>query len=499
MQNRLSRRRWTNAAFFAATAHLAGSVAIRPVFAAVQNPASDAPTTNPLVPKILAPRTSDVANGDYGPYLTYQEMQVKIADWVRLYPQTIQVSSLGKTFEGRDIPLLRLSAAPGDAPEVLLLSGIHPREQQPQIGVAALVDDLLTSYRKDAALTKLLRERVIWIVPVLNVDGKVYDMQHGDGKARGADWRKNRHPNSDGKTVGVDLNRNWGVRWGGNRQVDPGWNASTQDGKGDIYEGIAPLSEPEDQALAQFIQSRRGHLHGFLDIHSPLRALFAPTYLIGPEHDRYRALLDGMRARQKQPYPTTELRRDAEPPPGARGGNSGTTYNWVYYTQGVYALNLEFAPPKEARSGIRARYAPPREIESEYMRNVRGPVLYFIEAVGGLPLPRSGSATIAAGSGTTDRPPVPGATVSWTPPAITGDWASAILVSEGAEVSVASEYRKAPLSGGFTLLIDAKAKPGTAVPMTLYVWDKERGVTTAPLNLRVAESIAPRSAAGTER
>ncbi|MBC8102108.1 MAG: hypothetical protein H7Z41_05920, partial [Cytophagales bacterium] len=64
---------------------------------------------------------------------------------------------------------------------------------------------------------------------------------------------------------------------------------------------------------------------------------------------------------------------------------------------------------------------------------------------------------------------------------------------------VASEYRKAPLSGGFTLLIDAKAKPGTAVPMTLYVWDKERGVTTAPLNLRVAEPIALRSAAGIER
>lgn len=451
-------------------------------------PPSVAPTPTSA---ILAPRPADKPDGDYGPYITYAEMQAKIADWAKTYPNLIQVSSLGRTFEGRDIPLMRLSAVPSDSPdaasvpEVLLLSGIHPREQQPQIGIAALVDELLAGYSKDAALTKLLRERVIWIVPVFNVDGKIYDMQHGNGTTRGADWRKNRHPNGDGTSTGVDLNRNWGVRWGGNHAIDPTWNATTLDGKANIYEGAGPLSEPEDRDLAEFIQSRQGRLRLFLDIHSPLHAIYVPTYLAGAEYYRYQTLLDGMRARQKQPYRNTEMRGDSEPAPGARGGDSGLTYTWIYYTQGIYAMNLEFAPPTVSASGVRARYAPPAEIDSEYRDNVRGPLLYLIEAAGVLPIAYKGAITVAPGAGTTDKSPTPGATIAWTPPAITGDWSYAVLVSEGAEVYVSSEYRKAPLSGGFTIQINPSAKSSTKVPMSLYVWNKNRGVTKASVTLTV--------------
>jgi hypothetical protein len=449
-----------------------------------------APQATAPPPALLAPILADKPDGDYGPYLTYAEMQGKIADWARTHPELVQVSSLGKTFEGRDIPLVRLSAVPvngpDSVPEVLFLSGIHPREQQPQIGIAALVDEFLASYGKDASLTKLLKERVIWIVPVFNVDGKVYDMQHGDGKTRGADWRKNRHPNPDGKTVGVDLNRNWGVRWGGNHAIDPSWNASTLDGKANIYEGAGPLSEPEDKALATFIQSRQGRLRLFLDIHSPLHAIYAPTYLAGAEYYRYQTLLDGMRTRQKQPYKTTDLKLDGEPEPGARGGDSGLTYTWIYYTQGVYAMNMEFAPPTVSSAGVRARYAPPAEIDSEYQQNIRGPLLYLIDTAGTLPTAyKATSITAVPGNGTTDKPATPGAMITWTPPALRGDWSYSILVSEGPEVFVPSEYRKAPLSGGFTIQIDPKAKSGTKVPMSLYVWDKNRGVIRVPVVLTV--------------
>jgi hypothetical protein len=449
---------------------------------------------------ILAPAPADAPSGDYGPYLTYAEMQAKVAGWARDYPGLVRVSSLGKTVEGRDIPLVRLSAAKesDNRPEVLLLSGIHPREQQPQMGVAALGDELLAAYGKDDKLTRLLRERVVWVVPVFNVDGKIHDMKHGDGKARGADWRKNRRPNADG-SFGVDLNRNFAVRWGGSRQVDPGgWNASTQNPKADIFEGTAPLSEPEDRALADFIASRRGHLRVFLDIHSPLRALYAPTYLIGPEYDRYKKLLDGMQARQQEPYKATVLRRDADPPTGVRGGDSGLTYHWVYYTQGVYAFNFEYGAPKETPSGVRARYAPPEQIESEYARNARGPILHLIEAAGELPAPRTGKATLAAGPGKIDGGALaPGATVSWTPPAINGRCDYAVLVSEGPEIVVPSEYRRAPFANGFTLQVDSKAKPGASVPLTLYLWDRDRNVSAARVTLTVAADTPANTSAPT--
>jgi hypothetical protein len=193
-----------------------------------------------------------------------------------------------------------------------------------------------------------------------------------------------------------------------------------------------------------------------------------------------------MRARQKQPYKITDLRADTEPAPGARGGDSGLTYTWVYYTQGVYAMNLEFAPPKGNASGVGARYAPPSEIDTEYRDNVRGPLLYLIEAAGALPVAHKAAISVASGAGTTDRAPAPGATVTWTPPTITGDWSYAVLVSESGDVYVPSEYRKAPLSGGFTIEINAKAKAGAKAPMSLYVWDKNRGVIKASFTLTVS-------------
>jgi murein tripeptide amidase MpaA len=161
-----------------------------------------------------------------------------------------------------------------DEPEVLLMAGIHPREQQPQLCLVRLADELLAGYTKDARLTRLVNEREIWIIPVLNVDGKVYDMRQGNGRDKGADWRKNRRPNADG-SVGVDLNRNFGVRWGGNRARNEGWNGATNEPRTNIYEGPVPMSEPETRALADFIAARP--LRVFVDIHSPLRSLFFPA------------------------------------------------------------------------------------------------------------------------------------------------------------------------------------------------------------------------------
>lgn len=451
-------------------------------------PSAAATTASADATRLLTPRPQDAPNGSYGAYLTYPEIQAKISGWLHSHPSLVQVRSLGKTVEGRDIPLVRLSAAPANAgvPEVLLLAGIHPREQQPPIAMAHLVDELLAGYNRDPALTRLLKERVIWVVPMFNVDGKVYDMQHGNGTTRGADWRKNRDRNPDG-TVGVDLNRNFGVRWGGNHAVDARWHTTTTSASENIYEGRSPFSEPEDRALAQFIRSRQGHLRAFLDLHSPLHALYEPAYLSSTEYARYKGLLDGMRAAQQDPYPTSTLHPDEDTPPGERRGDTGLTYTWVYYTQGVYALNLEFAPPPAAPTGPDARYAPPAQIETEYTNNIRKPLLYLLQKAGDLPAAHAGSATLTAGAaGTCDTPPAPGATVSWTPPAIHGAWDYAVLVSEGGEVEVLSEFRHAPLAQGFTVRVDRSAKPGARVPMTLYLWDRNHGVTASHFPLTIA-------------
>jgi carboxypeptidase T len=402
------------------------------------------------------------------------EIQEKIAEWRKAHPDLVHQTSLGRTLEGRDIPLLRISDNAGtdeDEPEVLLLSGIHPREQQPQICIVRLVDDLLNGYGKDPRLTRLVNEREIWIVPVFNVDGKVYDMRNGNGADKGADWRKNRRKNPDG-SYGVDLNRNFAVRWGGNRAFDEAWKSTTDDPKGNIYEGPAPMSEPETKLLARFIAERP--LRAFMDIHSPLRIIYFPPHLIGPEYERYQKLATRMRALQKDPYPITEARPDSEPPPRQRGGNTGLTYHWSYYTRGVYGFNFEI--------GLEGRYPDPEEIEKEYRANVREPLLYFLEASADLPLAKQGSAVYQGGAA--DAKIVPGALVSWKPN-IAGRCDYAVLVSENPSVVVLSEYRLCPVRQGFTLQVSKEARPGRQVPMALYLWDRDRGCTVARFTVTI--------------
>jgi hypothetical protein len=58
-------------------------------------------------------------------------------------------------------------------------------------------------------------------------------------------WRKNRRTNSDG-SYGVDLNRNYGYKWGYDN------NGSSPDPSSDVYRGTAAFSEPETQAIRDF-------------------------------------------------------------------------------------------------------------------------------------------------------------------------------------------------------------------------------------------------------
>ncbi len=87
----------------------------------------------------------------------------------------LHVTSLGKSPQGRDIPLLVLSTrgvkTPADArragtPVVLVLDGIHPGEVEGKEASLALVRDLL-----DGAYPGLLEPLTVLFVPLFNPDG----------------------------------------------------------------------------------------------------------------------------------------------------------------------------------------------------------------------------------------------------------------------------------------------------------------------------------------
>jgi hypothetical protein len=421
--------------------------------------------------------------------MTWEEIQAKIAEWQKKYPKLVHVTVLGKTVEGREIPLLRLAdeITPNpQEPEILLIAGMHPREQAPIVCLMNLLDELLAGYEKDTRLTELLLKRQIWVVPMVNVDGKIYDMANGNGKDKAADWRKNRRKNADG-SFGVDLNRNFAARWGGGRLFDETWRTMTTNTKGNIYEGTAPLSEPETRALADFMVSRP-NLRSFMDIHSPLAVVLFPHHTVKSEYDRLYGLARGMQARMKRPYPIgSALKPDTEPAPGERGGNSGLTYTWAYYTQGVYSYNFELGT-EGRETGVPGRYPTAESIEKEYRDNFREPLLYFLEESAKLPPAKRISRSLTPNSQPQiEGKRVPGATLSWKPPALIENWDWAVLLCESPFVVVQSEYRRFPLSHGFTLQIDETAKPGTIITLTLYVWDKDRNYSVHSFPLQISE------------
>jgi carboxypeptidase A4 len=78
-----------------------------------------------------------------------------------------------------------------------------------------------------------------YIVPVVNPDG--YEYTHSGMRL----WRKNRKDPQLGRCAGTDLNRNFGYKWGG--------AGSSKDRCQEIYAGSAPFSEPETQAIRDFV------------------------------------------------------------------------------------------------------------------------------------------------------------------------------------------------------------------------------------------------------
>ncbi|MCX6369277.1 MAG: M14 family zinc carboxypeptidase [Armatimonadetes bacterium] len=424
----------------------------------------------PLLPG-LAPRGYPGAGGggyqSNGRLLTFAQIEQRIAAWKKKYPELIEISALpGKTREGRRIPLVRIGK-PGQ-PELMWLSGIHPREQQPAYCTLRFLEEELAVGWKS--------QRCLWYVPMFNVDGKLWEETHKD-------WRKNRVGNGDG-TFGVDLNRNFPVRWGGGREIDSTWNDSTARPGADIFEGLAALSEPENQALDAFFAAHP-QLRAFMDIHSPLREILFPAHSIAPDHARYLKIVTGMQQRQSDsPYSITKSKPGSEPAPGVRGGNSGLTYTHAYYSYGIYGFNFEISIPSKAK-GVAGRYPSERDVAKEYETNVKEAWRFWLETAGELPLAQRGTLKLE-GSGTTDKPITPNATLGWTPPIITGGaWSYAVLTSQDPAIVVPSEYRSSPLQNPFTIQVMPDAKPGTSVPMTLHLWDSERRHSTYKFRLEV--------------
>lgn len=185
---------------------------------------------------------------DMGGYHTYEETGHFLDSMHTEYPAiTTDSVTIGYSLENRSIWAFKISDNPEvdeDEPEMLYTGLHHAREPMTIEVLLYYITHLLENYGVDPEVTDLVNNNELWFVPVLNPDGYEYNRQtYPDG---GGMWRKNRRDNGDG-TFGVDLNRNYGFKWGyDDIGSSPVTNSQT-------YRGSAPFSEPEIQVVRDFV------------------------------------------------------------------------------------------------------------------------------------------------------------------------------------------------------------------------------------------------------
>lgn len=203
-------------------------------------------------------------------YKTFPEMETTLSTIAATYPNITKLTSIGTSYEGRDIWCLEISDNPGvdEGEPGVFFMGLHHAREWPTLSICLyILENLTSNYGSITEITNIVNNRRIWIVPCVNPDGYVYDHDQGH------DWRKNRHYFPDSGTYGVDLNRNYGGSCNGNP-----WGSWGSIGTGSLshspssstYCGPGSLSELEVQAIRNMILNNTidalitWHTHGEL-------------------------------------------------------------------------------------------------------------------------------------------------------------------------------------------------------------------------------------------
>jgi hypothetical protein len=188
------------------------------------------------------------ARGGYKVYRPYDGPNGIAAELRKLAKRNrkfVQLKRIGRTLQGRPILALRVTknarkTKPRKRPAVLYQGTTHAREWISTEVTRRLARWFIANYKQRRAIRKLLSNRELWFVPVVNPDG--YQFTFEEERL----WRKNlRDVNGNGQIEpgdGIDLNRNYPERWGYDEE------GSSSEPSNETYRGSGPASEPETRA-----------------------------------------------------------------------------------------------------------------------------------------------------------------------------------------------------------------------------------------------------------
>ncbi|KAI1809786.1 hypothetical protein GGS20DRAFT_580411 [Poronia punctata] len=209
-------------------------------------------------------------------FQNYQPYSVLLA-WMRLVDSMfrgrgfVKMISIGKSYEGRDIPALRVGMrpeeiAPGRRREILLVTGgAHAREWISTSSASYAAWSFIRSIDKDPLVNRILERFDLVFVPVLNPDGYEYTWEVDRL------WRKSRQRTKMPYCRGLDLDHSFSYQWdSAEHQTDP---------CSESYGGDEPFQAVEAAQFAQWAknETRNGFKFvGYLDLHSYSQQVLVP-------------------------------------------------------------------------------------------------------------------------------------------------------------------------------------------------------------------------------
>jgi len=308
-------------------------------------------------------------------YHTNAEMVAEIHAVEAAHPDLVEVASIGKSYQGRNIWVAKISDNVGvdePEPEVLVDALHHARERLSLEQALAFLDTLTGDYATDPGVRAMVDAREVWIIFSLNPDGHVYDVAGFPKRL----WRKNRQPTPGAAAIGTDLNRNYDYRWGccGGSSGDPAaWN----------YRGPAPFSAPETRVLRDFVAGRvvdgRQQIRAHITLHTNGEQILwpfgytkadVPADMTAEDHRTFVALARAMARRNGyRPMQSSDLYL-----------TDGDQIDWMYGRHRIFSFTWELYPP-QTQSTATDHYSTAGIIARETARN-RTAFLYLLRAAG---------------------------------------------------------------------------------------------------------------------